>query len=445
MGNKSVSIAAPASYWYLQAFPIDRIAKVIDYIVYMTYDLHGQWDYGNPNAYDKCDSGKCIRSHVNLTETGNSLAMLTKAGVPNNKVFVGESSYGRSFRMAEDGCWGPMCEFTGSRTESNANPGRCTKTSGYISFAEITEIIRRSGGAKGFRVFHDGASNSDILLYNGDYVSYMTPTTKETRRADWKGLNFAGSIDWAVDLQAFTSDDFEDLPERPEGGTGCILGEDLTLDSASLCEFTCELGFCPDTACSCQDFGPLNPLPNEGSANGRAIDEFDLDINRLCNFACKYGYCPEDVCTRNPTGTTDVSPPVPTQEYDYKEVANREAFGKCIIYREKTPELDRATKNNCVNSCAREIKQAQEDGTSVNYGCVGFWPGPGPIPWQRGIGGGDRDSSIGLCICNDPLVDILVDTMIDAMEAIGQVCPKSLLAKSKRELFTDKFRLVATL
>jgi GH18 family chitinase len=63
MGEKSVSIAAPASYWYLKAFPIDEIAKVIDYIVYMTYDLHGQWDYGNVNAFDSCPSGKCIRSH----------------------------------------------------------------------------------------------------------------------------------------------------------------------------------------------------------------------------------------------------------------------------------------------------------------------------------------------------------------------------------------------
>jgi LysM repeat protein len=61
--KKSVSIAAPASYWYLKAFPIDRIASVIDYIVYMTYDLHGQWDYGNPNSFDMCPSGKCIRSH----------------------------------------------------------------------------------------------------------------------------------------------------------------------------------------------------------------------------------------------------------------------------------------------------------------------------------------------------------------------------------------------
>ena len=39
--GKTVSIAAPASYWYLKAFPIQEMAKVVDYIVYMTYDLHG--------------------------------------------------------------------------------------------------------------------------------------------------------------------------------------------------------------------------------------------------------------------------------------------------------------------------------------------------------------------------------------------------------------------
>jgi hypothetical protein len=58
-----VSIAAPASYWYLRAFPIATIASKIDYIVYMTYDLHGQWDYDNVNAFDSCPSGRCIRSH----------------------------------------------------------------------------------------------------------------------------------------------------------------------------------------------------------------------------------------------------------------------------------------------------------------------------------------------------------------------------------------------
>lgn len=42
LSGKSVSIAAPASYWYLKGFPIKQIGAIVDYIVYMTYDLHGQ-------------------------------------------------------------------------------------------------------------------------------------------------------------------------------------------------------------------------------------------------------------------------------------------------------------------------------------------------------------------------------------------------------------------
>lgn len=66
--------------------------------------------------------------------------------------------------MKEDGCWGPMCEFTGSRTQSDAKPGRCTKTGGYLAYAEIIEIIGRGND---IRTFHDDNSNSDIMLYEG--------------------------------------------------------------------------------------------------------------------------------------------------------------------------------------------------------------------------------------------------------------------------------------
>jgi chitinase len=37
--DKTLSIAAPASYWYLlRAFPIADMAKVVDYFIYMTYE-----------------------------------------------------------------------------------------------------------------------------------------------------------------------------------------------------------------------------------------------------------------------------------------------------------------------------------------------------------------------------------------------------------------------
>lgn len=40
--DKTVAIAAAASFWYLQGFPIKEMARVLDYIVFMTYDLHGK-------------------------------------------------------------------------------------------------------------------------------------------------------------------------------------------------------------------------------------------------------------------------------------------------------------------------------------------------------------------------------------------------------------------
>ena len=53
------------------------------------------------------------------------------------------------------------------------------------------------------------SSLTDILTSTLDteWVAYMTPVTKSTRRNHWKNYRFAGTIDWAVDLQGFTSDD----------------------------------------------------------------------------------------------------------------------------------------------------------------------------------------------------------------------------------------------
>jgi hypothetical protein len=87
-----------------------------------------------------------------------------------------------------------MCEFT----DAPAKPGRCTGEGGYMALGEINEIIAQNARA---RSFYDTDSGSDVVLYDGDYVAYLSNATKIARRSDWKGLNFAGSVDWAVDLQ----------------------------------------------------------------------------------------------------------------------------------------------------------------------------------------------------------------------------------------------------
>ncbi|KAL4982965.1 hypothetical protein BDW68DRAFT_191715 [Aspergillus falconensis] len=194
--DKSVSIAAPASYWYLKGFPIKSISKVVDYIVFMTYDLHGQWDAANPNSQDGCPSGNCLRT-----------------GVPSDRVVVGVASYGRSFAMAEVGCYGPECLYTGSRANSDAAKGPCTGTAGYLANAEINKIL--SGSPSGLTTrdtvssrvtahYLDEDSDSNILVYNDNqWVAYMSPEVRESRVSRYKSLNMGGSVNWATDLETW--------------------------------------------------------------------------------------------------------------------------------------------------------------------------------------------------------------------------------------------------
>lgn len=97
-------------------------------------------------------------------QASDSKCAVTKAGVPSWKIYVGESSYGRSFKMSKAGCDGAMCTFEGDRYNSEAAPGICTGTPGYISNAEIDRIESLRGDVK---TWHDGASNSDMMVYDG--------------------------------------------------------------------------------------------------------------------------------------------------------------------------------------------------------------------------------------------------------------------------------------
>ncbi|KAF4433816.1 hypothetical protein F53441_13735 [Fusarium austroafricanum] len=212
--GKTMSVALPAAYWYLKPFPVKDMAPLVDYMVYMTYDLHGQWDYGNKDINPGCPTGNCLRSHVNKTETLNSLAMITKAGVDPAKVVMGISSYGRSFRMKDPKCTGVNCQFTGSFSVSEAEPGVCTGEAGYLSDAEIRLIAYDAKqGKKGVtaKTWYDKASDTDMMTFGTrgkgmtDWVAYLGPTTKQNRMAWAQSLNFGGVVDWAVDLETWFS------------------------------------------------------------------------------------------------------------------------------------------------------------------------------------------------------------------------------------------------
>ncbi|KAJ5279772.1 hypothetical protein N7478_005144 [Penicillium angulare] len=225
--SKSLSIAAPASYWYLRNFPIKEISEIVDYIVYMTYDIHGQWDYDSKNADSGCPTGGCLRSQINQTEIFWSLSMITKAGVPSKKVVAGLPLYGRSFEMEDPTCSGPDCHFTGPK--SGALAGECTNTPGYLANWEIYNIIIQSENPDmyGNMTIEQYQYHGDVLIYEGNWVSWLSRKSYLQYRDWYDGLNFGGTSDWAIDLNATYS----------EGGSGEEVSIDLDFDYPE-CDYT---------------------------------------------------------------------------------------------------------------------------------------------------------------------------------------------------------------
>lgn len=148
--------------------------------------------------------------------------MVTKAGVPANKIFVGQALYGRSFKMATPGCWQEGCKFTGP--ESGARPGRCTGTSGYISNLEIREILT-NGQHKIQRESSPVAG--DILIYDDtEWVSWAD-IDFYNQRAEWaRSLGFGGLSDWAIDLNMTGSGSGSEPGGDDEDGENDFPGQD---------------------------------------------------------------------------------------------------------------------------------------------------------------------------------------------------------------------------
>lgn len=65
-----VTYTAPTSYWYLRHFDLKGMAKHVDWINLMSYDLHGTWDRDNP-------IGDQILGHTNITEIDLALDLVS--------------------------------------------------------------------------------------------------------------------------------------------------------------------------------------------------------------------------------------------------------------------------------------------------------------------------------------------------------------------------------
>ncbi|EEQ88507.2 bacteriodes thetaiotaomicron symbiotic chitinase [Blastomyces dermatitidis ER-3] len=188
-----ITVALPASYWYLRGFDLKRMSKYVDWFNVMTYDIHGTWDGNNKWTQE------VINPHTNLTEISLGLDLLWRNSVPPEKVSLGLAFYGRSFTLADPSCSTPGCPFKrfGDETSGGALPGLCTLNSGTLSDYEIDRVLKE----KSPDVFYDQESGVNWITWDNDqWVSYDDGRTLKQKADFGNKLCLAGTFAWAIDL-----------------------------------------------------------------------------------------------------------------------------------------------------------------------------------------------------------------------------------------------------
>lgn len=186
-GSYGISFTIPSSYWYLRWFDLPAMAKYVDWINLMSYDLHGVWDRNNP-------IGSIVQGHTNLTEIQMSVDLLWRVGISPAQIVLGLGFYGRSFQLADPGCGKPGCKFKGA-----ADAGPCTAKAGILGYFEIMDIIT----AQKPDVQYDQDAAVNYFQYGpsrDQWVSYDNSKTFQ-QKVDWANkLGLGGLMIWAVDL-----------------------------------------------------------------------------------------------------------------------------------------------------------------------------------------------------------------------------------------------------
>ncbi|RDW92917.1 uncharacterized protein DSM5745_00239 [Aspergillus mulundensis] len=85
-------------------------------------------------------------------------------------------------------------------------------------------------------------------------------------------------------------------PALTRSEQACIQGTGVN-NFAGICQYSCQYGYCPISACVCQAVGAPVAGPSATSPVGYPIAGEDASYSGVCAFDCERGYCPDTACS----------------------------------------------------------------------------------------------------------------------------------------------------
>ena len=184
-GNDRLLLTAAVAAGYTtvdKAYEISEIAKSLDFINLMTYDLHGSWDTTTGHHTAMIGDDK-------LTVT-YAVEHWMKGGMPARKIALGMATYGRAFKLAS-----PNNNGLGAPTRGKADRGKYTREPGFLSYYEICTMP--------LTLVEESEAGSPYGYYGDQWVGFDTPTSILDKVQLVKEKGLLGAMFWALDLDDF--------------------------------------------------------------------------------------------------------------------------------------------------------------------------------------------------------------------------------------------------
>ncbi|XP_069489158.1 chitinase-3-like protein 1 isoform X2 [Ambystoma mexicanum] len=176
------------------AYEISTIARDLDFINVLAYDLHGFWQdrtgHGSPLYGDRAETESMPYNSVDAT-----MRYWRDSGAPADKLIMGIAAFGQTFTLAS-----PSNTGIGAPIKGAGTPGPITKEGSSWSYYEICQFLQ---GATTIWIEEQKVPYS---FKNDQWVGYETPQSINAKVEYLKGQSFGGAVLWALDLDDFTGE-----------------------------------------------------------------------------------------------------------------------------------------------------------------------------------------------------------------------------------------------
>ncbi|XP_069122707.1 chitinase-3-like protein 1 [Argopecten irradians] len=192
-----LTAAVAASQWIIQSsYEVHKIARNLDYILLMSYDLRGPWNHrlGHHSPLYKRTGESVADSTLNQDW---AVKKWLSMGAPAEKLVMGISLYGRSFTT----WWQSNApKRLGNGCKGGGIPGEYTNETGILSYYEICDKIRNEGW-----IVHRQSEYMVPFAYSDDqFVGYDDEESVGIKSEYIKTHDLAGAMVWCLDLDDFS-------------------------------------------------------------------------------------------------------------------------------------------------------------------------------------------------------------------------------------------------